>query len=69
MHALVLAREDHALGEEAGLEPAVAVVDERLDRERAHRLVERRADVGDLAVEQRVAERLHAELDRLARPG
>ena len=66
-HALVLLREDDALGEEARLEPQVRVVDQRFDRERPHRLVERRADVRDLALEHRVAEGLDAELDRLAR--
>ena len=60
---------DDALGEEAGLELAVGVVDERFDGERARRLIDRRADVGDLAVERLVRERLDAELDRLARPG
>ena len=34
-----------------GLSVPVAVVDERLDRERARRLIDRRADVGDLALE------------------
>ena len=55
------------LAKKPGFSRRSRVVDDRFDRERAHRLVERRADVGDLAVEQRVAERLHAELDRLAR--
>ena len=52
-HVVVDAREDDALGEEAGLEQAVRVLDQRLDREGAHRLIERRADVRDLALEHR----------------
>ena len=60
-------RQDDALREEPRLEQAFLVVDQGFHGERAHRLIERRADVGDLAVEHAVAERLDAELHRLAR--
>ena len=65
-HVVVTMREDHALGEEAGLQQVLAVVDDRLDDEGAHGLVERRADVRDRALEHAIPERLDAELDGLA---
>ena len=43
---------DRALGEEPRLQQPVAVVHQRFDRERPRRLVDRRADVGDLALER-----------------
>ena len=65
-HLFVDVGQHRPLGEEPRLEGAVGVLHEDLDRKRARGLVDRRADVGHLALKRLGRERLDDEVHGLA---